>query len=176
MDRYKIIRYFAYTIEILILYMVQETPGLLPEIGGARPVLLIPAAISIAMFESELAGSPLAFCAACSWTSAWGAFWVSTACCWRPPVTGGAAHGGSDPDEFPDVPALGGPGRSLGFCSSNGYFSICSTATSTADMRWSHGTCRAWRIPSVQCRSVTHSTALWPSRSAQKRNSRRAGV
>ena len=30
MDRYKIIRYFAYTIEILILYMVQETPGLLP--------------------------------------------------------------------------------------------------------------------------------------------------
>ena len=56
MDRYKIIRYFAYTIEILILYMVQETPGLLPEIGGARPVLLIPAAISIAMFESELAG------------------------------------------------------------------------------------------------------------------------
>ena len=36
MDRYKIIRYFAYTIEILILYMVQETPGLLPEIGGAR--------------------------------------------------------------------------------------------------------------------------------------------
>ena len=35
MDRYKIIRYFAYTIEILILYMVQETPGLLPEIGGA---------------------------------------------------------------------------------------------------------------------------------------------
>ena len=56
MDRYKIIRYFAYTIEILILYMVQETPGLLPEIGGARPVLLIPAAISIAMFESEFAG------------------------------------------------------------------------------------------------------------------------
>ena len=36
--------------------MVQETPGLLPEIGGARPVLLIPAAISIAMFESEFAG------------------------------------------------------------------------------------------------------------------------
>ena len=56
MDRYKIIRYFAYTIEILILYMVQETPGLLPDIGGARPVLLIPAAISIAMFESEFAG------------------------------------------------------------------------------------------------------------------------
>lgn len=56
MDRYKVIRYFAYTIEILILYMVQETPGLLPEAFGARPVLLIPAAISIAMFESELAG------------------------------------------------------------------------------------------------------------------------
>ncbi|MFR2562707.1 MAG: hypothetical protein ACLS8R_08500 [Anaeromassilibacillus sp.] len=135
-------------------------------------MLLIPAAISIAMFESELAGSPLAFCAPVPGHRHGG-------------VLGSGLHGGAcygvglltavDPDEFPDVPALGG-GRSLGFCSSNGYFSICFTATSTADMRWSHGTCRAWRIPSAQCRSVTHSTALWPSRSAQKRNSRRAGV
>ncbi|WP_207747822.1 rod shape-determining protein MreD [Clostridium sp. D33t1_170424_F3] len=56
MDRYKLIRYFAYIIEILVMFMVQETPGLLPPFFGARPVLLIPAAVSIAMFESEFAG------------------------------------------------------------------------------------------------------------------------
>ena len=88
MDRYKIIRYFAYTIEILILYMVQETPGLLPEIGGARPVLLIPAAISIAMFESELAGIAFGLLCGLFLDIGMGGVWVSTACCWRPPVTG----------------------------------------------------------------------------------------
>lgn len=33
--------------------MVQETPGLIPELFGARPVLLIPVALSIALFEGE---------------------------------------------------------------------------------------------------------------------------
>ena len=50
MNRYKGIRFFAYVLEILVLFMVQETPGLLPPILGARPVLLIPAALSIAFF------------------------------------------------------------------------------------------------------------------------------
>ncbi len=54
-NRYKLLRYFAYTVEILVLFMVQQTPGLLPEVAGARPVLLIPAAVSIAVFESETA-------------------------------------------------------------------------------------------------------------------------
>ncbi len=35
--------------------MVQETPGLIPELFGARPVLLILAVLTIALFESELA-------------------------------------------------------------------------------------------------------------------------
>ncbi|HCB90399.1 MAG TPA: rod shape-determining protein MreD, partial [Ruminococcaceae bacterium] len=43
----------GYSIEILVLFVLQETPGLIPEIGGARPVMLIPAAVCIAMFESE---------------------------------------------------------------------------------------------------------------------------
>ena len=37
MNRYKGIRFFAYVLEILVLFMVQETPGLLPPILGARP-------------------------------------------------------------------------------------------------------------------------------------------
>ena len=53
-DVNKLVRYLAYTLEILVLFMVQETPGLLPSIGGARPVLLFPAVVTIAMFEAEV--------------------------------------------------------------------------------------------------------------------------
>lgn len=53
MERFRWLRSFAYVIEILVFYMVQETPGLLPEIHGARPVLLIPAVLAIALFESQ---------------------------------------------------------------------------------------------------------------------------
>lgn len=54
--RFKVLRYIAYTIEILVLFIVQETPGLIPAIYGAKPVILIPIALSIALFESELTG------------------------------------------------------------------------------------------------------------------------
>lgn len=53
MGKLKWIRYFAYAIELLAFFMVQETPGLIPPLFGARPVLLIPAALSIALFEEE---------------------------------------------------------------------------------------------------------------------------
>lgn len=53
-DWNKVIRYLAYTLELLVLFMVQETPGLLPSIFGVRPVLLFPAVIAIAMFEMEV--------------------------------------------------------------------------------------------------------------------------
>lgn len=55
MDRSRLIRYIAYTLEILILFILQQTPGLFPEIFGVRPLLVIPAVITIAMFEPELA-------------------------------------------------------------------------------------------------------------------------
>lgn len=52
-DLNRVIRYMAYVLEFLVLFMVQETPGLLPAIFGVRPVLLLPAAVTIAMFEEE---------------------------------------------------------------------------------------------------------------------------
>ena len=52
--RYRVFRYIAYAIEIILLFVLQTTPHLLPEIGGSKPVLLIPAALTIAFFEEEI--------------------------------------------------------------------------------------------------------------------------
>ena len=52
-DLNRLIRYLAYTLELLVLFMLQETPGLLPAIYGVRPVLVLPAGLAIAMFEEE---------------------------------------------------------------------------------------------------------------------------
>ncbi len=46
-------RYLAYTLEILVLFLLQETPHLIPDLWGIRPTLLIPAALMIALFEKE---------------------------------------------------------------------------------------------------------------------------
>lgn len=51
----RLMRYLAYSLEILVLFVLQETPGLFPEIFGGRPLLLVPVAISISMFETEIA-------------------------------------------------------------------------------------------------------------------------
>lgn len=53
MNSYKVIRYFGYALELLVVFVLQETPGLVPAAFGARPLLLIPAAVSIALFEGE---------------------------------------------------------------------------------------------------------------------------
>lgn len=53
-DLNKLIRYLAYVLELLVLFMLQETPGLLPSIFGARPVLLFPEVVAIAMLEPEV--------------------------------------------------------------------------------------------------------------------------
>lgn len=52
--RYTVFRYLAYSIELVLLFVLQTTPRLLPEIFGSKPLLLIPAVITIAMFESEI--------------------------------------------------------------------------------------------------------------------------
>ena len=52
-DLNRIVRSLAYVLELLGLFMLQETPGLLPHVYGARPVLVLPAAAVIAMFEEE---------------------------------------------------------------------------------------------------------------------------
>ncbi len=53
-DFNRVVRYLAYVLEFLVLFMLQETPGLLPAVFGVRPVLIFPAAITIAMFEEEV--------------------------------------------------------------------------------------------------------------------------
>ena len=53
-DFNRLIRYLAYTLELLVLFMLQETPGLLPTIFGSRPLLVLPAVHTIALFEKEL--------------------------------------------------------------------------------------------------------------------------
>lgn len=55
MARFKILRYFAYTLEILVVFVLQETPGLFPPVFGQRPIALIPVALAIAYFESGTA-------------------------------------------------------------------------------------------------------------------------
>ena len=47
-DFNRLIRYLAYTLELLVLFMLQETPGLLPTIFGSRPLLVLPAVLTIA--------------------------------------------------------------------------------------------------------------------------------
>lgn len=47
-------RYFAYTLEILIFYVLQGTPTLIPELFGSKPLLLIPIALTIASKENQI--------------------------------------------------------------------------------------------------------------------------
>lgn len=49
-----VLRYFAYGIEILILYILQGTPNLIPQLYGSKPVILICVALTIAAFEKEV--------------------------------------------------------------------------------------------------------------------------
>lgn len=53
MNRFKVLRSFSYVLELLILFMLEQTPGLIPAVYGGRPILLIPAAFAIALFENE---------------------------------------------------------------------------------------------------------------------------
>lgn len=53
-DFNRLIRYLAYVLELLVLFMMQETPGMMPAILGCRPMLILPAALTIAIFEKEL--------------------------------------------------------------------------------------------------------------------------
>lgn len=47
-------RYLAYAIEIILLFILGATPGLIPEIFGAKPTLLLCAALTAAIFEREI--------------------------------------------------------------------------------------------------------------------------
>lgn len=54
MKNVKFFRYLAYSLEILLLFVLGTTPSLMPQIFGATPCLLVALALTIAVFESEV--------------------------------------------------------------------------------------------------------------------------
>lgn len=58
---YKCVRFFAYVIEILIIYILEQTPNLIPSVYGVRPVILVPVAVMIALFEGHVVGAVFGF-------------------------------------------------------------------------------------------------------------------
>ena len=59
----KIIRYAAFSLEIILLYVLQSASGLIPELFGSKPVLLISCALSIAAVDEVVPS--LVFAAVC---------------------------------------------------------------------------------------------------------------
>lgn len=53
----KIIRYAIYSVAIIIISLLQNSAGALPEILGARAFVAIPACVIIAMHEREIASA-----------------------------------------------------------------------------------------------------------------------
>ena len=54
MKNIRFYRYLAYSLEILLLFVLGSTPNLLPQLCGATPCLLVSLALAIAVFENEL--------------------------------------------------------------------------------------------------------------------------
>ncbi|MBE6765454.1 MAG: rod shape-determining protein MreD [Clostridia bacterium] len=50
---HKRLKYIAYALELLLVFIIQCTPNLLPEFLGVRPMLMLVFAMGISMFESE---------------------------------------------------------------------------------------------------------------------------
>lgn len=48
------IKYLCYLIELLVLYILQNTPALLPEIFSVKPMLVLCGIISISFLEDEI--------------------------------------------------------------------------------------------------------------------------
>ncbi len=54
MKNIRFFRYLAYSLEILVFFILGSTPSLLPQIFGATPCILVALALTIAVFESEI--------------------------------------------------------------------------------------------------------------------------
>lgn len=52
--RFTVFRFIAYSLELLLLFVLQTTPSLLPEIYGGKPLLMIPAVLTIAFMEEQI--------------------------------------------------------------------------------------------------------------------------
>lgn len=57
-----LVRYLAYAMEIVVVYVLGSTPGLLPEIYGAKPALLLCVALTAAIFEREIPAMIIGLC------------------------------------------------------------------------------------------------------------------
>lgn len=51
------VRHTAYGLFLLVLVLLQSVPGLIPSVGGALPVLVLPFVVTVGVFERELAGA-----------------------------------------------------------------------------------------------------------------------
>lgn len=58
----KILRYIGYAVEILLFFVISGIPGFLPSVFGTKPVLLLPIAITIAVFEKETSAMIYGLC------------------------------------------------------------------------------------------------------------------
>ena len=47
-------RYLAYVLELILMFALTTTPGLMPELFGGKPVLTICVALTVAVFEREI--------------------------------------------------------------------------------------------------------------------------
>lgn len=49
-------KWIVYGLEIFLVYVLQSTPALIPEIFGEKPMLVAICAVSIALFEGDVTG------------------------------------------------------------------------------------------------------------------------
>lgn len=52
--KFKIFRYVIYATELLVLFVLQGMPNIIPELFGGKPSLILPAVLVIAMFEPRI--------------------------------------------------------------------------------------------------------------------------
>ena len=53
-DRKKWVRWVLYAAELLFLFVLQEMPGLVPPLMGAKPILVLSAVLTMAMLEDAI--------------------------------------------------------------------------------------------------------------------------
>ena len=61
------VRVFFHILMLILIFLLQSAPYLMPRIGGVYPLLLIPAVVCIGMFERELVGGCLGLLAGVFW-------------------------------------------------------------------------------------------------------------
>ena len=47
-------RYLSYALELIAMFVLTATPGLMPELFGAKPVLTVCVALTVAVYEREI--------------------------------------------------------------------------------------------------------------------------